>query len=509
MRSAEKPYFDVVLVQPNITWVYDPFEHLGLAYLAAMLRREGFSVKIVDAVLKKQSHRELSDELVGYDYRVLGVTLVSHGYPSVVSLLEHVCARSHGIKVVAGGHFATFAADKIMMHTRVFDAIVLGEGEYAFLNLCRHWLRRESVDLLDIRFPGQPIRRSGSRITSMDDLPFPARDNLRLALAQGAAASLTSSRGCYARCSFCTVHSFYETKGRPRWNQRSIPNVIEELHALHDEFGISHFMFVDDNFMGPGPQGRKRAMEFAAAYQRSGLPMTFHIDCRAVDVRPEVIRSLCGAGLRSIFVGIESVSTRDLILYRKGLKTDANWAAAKFIVDSGLDYTFSMIMFNPFTTRTEILDNVGFLKEFEYYPRNPLMILNLYEGTDLNETFKDYVSGPFWDYRFKFAHDETAAIYEECMRFCKTTLPLERALSSLPGGASGKRRMVHRLRLLQLEDVTQRLGMHPLDEIREFWDAQLNQTRHTLLDRPEQVAGKAGKPEREYMEGMAANVLSI
>ena len=46
--SANKPRFDVVLVQPNITWVYDPFEHLGLAYLAASLRRAEFTVKIIE-----------------------------------------------------------------------------------------------------------------------------------------------------------------------------------------------------------------------------------------------------------------------------------------------------------------------------------------------------------------------------------------------------------------------------------------------------------------------------
>ena len=312
----------------------------------------------------RQSHEELCAELDECEIGVLGVTLVSHGYPSVVRLLEAVKRRHPSTKIVAGGHFATFAVQKIMDHTNVFDAIVLGEGEITFTDLCRFWLREAKIELTDVQIRGRPVQRSTARISQMDDLPFPARDQLRLALSQGAAASVTSSRGCYARCSFCTVHSFYEVNGRPRWAARSIPNVIEELAYLHEEFGIDHFMFVDDNFIGPGEAGRQRALDFADAYRKSGLPMSFHIDCRAVDVKKHVIAALQEAGLRSIFVGIEYISMNDLRLYRKGLKASANWTAAKFIVESGLDYTFSMIMFNPDTTVEDILANVGFLKAF-------------------------------------------------------------------------------------------------------------------------------------------------
>ena len=63
----------------------------------------------------------------------------------------------------------------------------LGEGEIAFTDLCRFWLREETVELTDVQLPGRPAQRSAARINHMDDLPFPAHDQLRLALSQGAA----------------------------------------------------------------------------------------------------------------------------------------------------------------------------------------------------------------------------------------------------------------------------------------------------------------------------------
>jgi radical SAM superfamily enzyme YgiQ (UPF0313 family) len=505
--TCDMPHFDVILIQPNITWAYDPFEHLGLAYLAASLRQAAFTVKIIDAVLMRQSHEELCNELDAYQIGVLGVTLVSHGYLSVVKLMEAVKRRHPTTKIVAGGHFATFAAQKIMDHTTVFDAIVLGEGEITFTDLCRAWIRDEPIELTDVQLPGGRVRRSAARINHMDDLPLPARDQLRFALSQGAAASVTSSRGCYARCSFCTVHSFYKLNGRPQWRARSIPNVIEELRYLHREFDIDHFMFIDDNFIGPGEAGRQRAMDFATAYHASGLPMSFHIDCRAVDVREDIVRALQRAGLRSIFVGIESIAMNDLRLYRKGLKTSANWAAAKFIIESGLDYTFSMIMFNPTTTADDILANIEFLKTFEYYPRNPLMILNLYEGTDLNKQLSPHIHGPFWDYRFRFSHERTAAIYQESMAFCKSTLSLERELSLDPIGTR-RRREVHRLRLLNLEDVARRLGTVSATVLRDHWDRQLAALIGTLpVDEPNAVT-RAGV-ERSYLTGSPMDAATV
>lgn len=479
--TPSKEHYDVVLVQPGIVWVYDPFEHLGLAYLAAALRDAGLKVKIVDAVLRRMRMSELYEELDRYDISVLGVTLVSHGYLVTTKFLSHYRERHPETRVVAGGHFATFAADRIFEHTDALDAIVLGEGEVSFVEYCRAIVGGDPAPAIeDVAHPGGPVERSLTRIRDMDSLPFPARDNLPLAMEQGAIPSITASRGCYARCAFCTVPSFYKARNGPRWMGRSIDNVIEELRELSGRYEIDHFMFVDDNFMGPGKRGRERALEFAAAYRRAGLKMTFHIDLRAMDVYDDVIEALVGVGLKSVFIGVESVSDDDLTVYRKDLKAEKNWNAVRIIRQHGLQRTLSMIMFNPSTTCEAIVANCGFLRAAEYFPRNPISILNVYEGTEHSRTYRDRLQGPFWDYRFEFDREEVAVVHREALRFSRDTLPLERELSRRPGGAAWERNDVFKLRLGCLEDLAQHVHEEPVDTILARWYQRLEILRLDL-----------------------------
>lgn len=496
-RDSDKPRVDVLLLQPNIVWAYDPFEHLGLAYLASTLRADGFTVEIIDGVLSELTADDLLETLGQRTIGVLGVTLISHGYPHTVKLLDQYRRDHPETKTVAGGHFATFAADKIFAHTDVFDAIVLGEGERPFTNYCRNVLRGASEPLDDVCLPRQTPVRTGQNVSDLDALPDPARDLLPLALKRGAQASITSSRGCYARCAFCSVHNFYRVGKAPGWRSRSIKNVLVELENLHQVFGISHFMFVDDNFIGPGKAGKERAIEFATAYQDSGLPMTFHIDCRAIDVDEEVIAALHQAGLRSVFVGVESVTAEDLLAYRKGVRAPKNWAAVEILRRYDLDKTLSMIMFNPDTTPAGVLENIEFLRWAEYYPRNPLSILNLYEGTDLLPRYRHAVQGPFWDYRFDFTHPETRVVYEEALAFCKGTLPLERQLSRGDDAAARARTVLYRLRLGHLEDVAQHYDVEPADERLARWRARVDVLESTV---PSSAVPPASS-ERRYLTG--------
>src|SRR5262249_4425378 len=151
---------------------------------------------------------------------------------------------------------------------------------------------------------------------------------------------------------------------------------------------------------------RQRVFEFADKYRASKLPMTFHIDCRASDVDDTAIKALVDVGLRTTFLGIESVSRRDLVDYRKGLKVECNWTAVDILRSHGVEFTLAMIMFNPKTDRESIIDNVHYLKTVRHYPRNPITMLNIYEGVDAANIYRDYIYGPFWDRKFHFAHAE-------------------------------------------------------------------------------------------------------
>ena len=457
---------DVILLQTNDVWMYSPSEHLGMAYLAASLRKNDLKVIIIDAALEKLNFNELYLRLNAIKTRVLGVTMTSFGYTKTTKFLEFYKEKHSDVKIVTGGHFATFAAEKIRNHTNVYDEIIKGEGEFSFVKYCKQLLQnRETIS----------CKCKSERITNLDSIEFPARDYLPLALKKGAATSVLSSRGCYAICNFCSVHNFYKHNGM-NWISRSIPNIIQELEYLYNCFSINEFMFVDDNFMGPGKLGTKRASEFAKRYIESNLPMKFSIDCRASDINYETFLDLKKAGLTSVFMGIESVDNDDLKLYQKKLQSKNIENALSILKNLDIKYTLSLILFNPFTTRKSLLNNIDFLNRIQYYPRNPILILNIYEGTNFCMSNHIDKEGPFWDYRFTFQNNYIEDIYQESLSFFKETLPFERSLNVLIPNTkiNSIYNKLFKLRLSSLKDLTVNINKSPPKKIINKWRQELS-----------------------------------
>ena len=125
-------------------------------------------------------------------------------------------------------------------------------------------------------------------VGDLDSLPFPVRDLLPEVLEQTGYASLLSSRGCYGRCTFCSVNAFFARFGA-KYRMRSVENVLAEMEELQRNYGVRNFAFNDANFIC-GRKGRERAFEFAEALLKRGIKARFSIQCRVNDVEKELLR---------------------------------------------------------------------------------------------------------------------------------------------------------------------------------------------------------------------------
>ena len=67
----------VLLVHPRMDGVEPPIrrtESLGLGYIAAVLRRDGLEVEMLDAYLRAMGHEEMMHEILSRDFDCLGLT---------------------------------------------------------------------------------------------------------------------------------------------------------------------------------------------------------------------------------------------------------------------------------------------------------------------------------------------------------------------------------------------------------------------------------------------------
>ncbi len=253
------------------------FMPMGIAYIAAVLEKNGIEVKILDALAAgwRNTRREdgfectgltpeeILSEIRAYAPSIIGITspftTQVRQVKAVAALAKQYDAR---VPVVVGGPHPSIQP-KQTLDCPDIDYAIVGEGEYAFLEFVRRWEAKADVTGI----PGLAFRRDGvvtvnppEIITDLDALPFPAYHLLPMGEYYEAArrvrasrsistygkrwATLITSRGCPYQCVFCSIKP---TMGY-RWRARSPENVLAEMEYLIRTHQIRHFDIEDDNF---------------------------------------------------------------------------------------------------------------------------------------------------------------------------------------------------------------------------------------------------------------------
>ena len=227
-------------------------ECLALGYLAAVLRTNGFNAQILDGSLINLDIEETVNEIVKEYYGVIGFTIDD---PTKINntfeIVRKLRAEGVNAHITIGGHTPTFAFKNILHECDDLDSIVRFEGENTLLELVKaidtkkEW---REIEGLAFRANGR-ICTTAIRplIEELDSLPFPERDTLAT-LHNPKRASVSSSRGCYGNCVYCSICSFYELPKGKKWRARSPDNVIEEIETLVDKQRVSEIEFVTSAF---------------------------------------------------------------------------------------------------------------------------------------------------------------------------------------------------------------------------------------------------------------------
>ncbi len=111
---------------------------LGLASIAAMLKKHGHEVRIIDGMVQIISPEEIARISASYD--LVGISSISF-----LALLARAVARSikeqkKEIPIVIGGPHASILPDEVLNDANV-DFVVIGEGEHSFLELVEVLMR--------------------------------------------------------------------------------------------------------------------------------------------------------------------------------------------------------------------------------------------------------------------------------------------------------------------------------------------------------------------------------
>ncbi|MCX8187976.1 MAG: B12-binding domain-containing radical SAM protein [Nitrososphaeria archaeon] len=332
---------------------------LGLAYLAATAREEGWEPGIIDALTEGLSLRELERRISGFDPDVVGITATTSMMPDVYEVAKIVKGVNEGALVLLGGPHATFMAHEILRECPHVDLVVRGEGEETLREILGKLEKGHSFrDVLGVTYrEGGLIKDNPPRplIRDLDALPHPEYDLLPMEkyVVNGVRfGAVMTSRGCPYNCVFCSS-SLQFGKG---WRSHSVDRVIDELKILSEEFGVKEVEFLDDTFtLNP-----KRVEEISKRVVEEKLDISWSASSRVNTFNYQIGCSMRRAGAHTVYFGIESGSDRTLKFIEKGISRMQSVEAVKAAKRAGLRVLGSFVMGFPYETEDEIRETISF-----------------------------------------------------------------------------------------------------------------------------------------------------
>ena len=416
----------LLLNPPSIEESWYPAEHLGIAYLATVLRQAGHEVQLLDSLLEdldvKQTFQTIMARCSQID--VLGITATEpetiRSGLAIVRLLHGAGVHAH---VTVGGYLPTFWSDELLRECLEVDSVVIGEGEETLRELVETLQRGGNLegvaglafrngDCEMVHTPPRPL------IHNLDRLPFPARDYLSVAYQKYHHALVYSSRGCYHRCSFCQIAQFYRlSRGRP-YRTRTAKNIADEIEVLVKEHGVSSIFFVDDEFITESPKRRHIIEELIAEIHKRKLNFSFSIQYRADTGSDEtLLRSLKDVGLSTVFIGVESGVEDVLERFEKGISKANIQSALQLVKEMDFSTNIGYMLFNPGTTFEELKKSIEYLVSPEAPTVLKLIGMMVLKGTP--EEHRLCKQGKFSERSFRIRYpiaDKRVAVFADWLR---------------------------------------------------------------------------------------------
>jgi radical SAM superfamily enzyme YgiQ (UPF0313 family) len=345
------------------------FQHqgnLGLGYLTSVLRQHGYTVQIVDI---EQDPEEIIKTALTINPLLIGFSLIFQFYISNYgALVETMRALGIDCHFTMGGHFPSLSYQQTFEIVPQLDSVVRFEGEFTLL------------ELADSLSTGQDWRgipgiayRSGDQVTltparalveDLDSLPYPERNYQPETVLGRNIMPILASRGCARTCSFCSIHTFYRAAPGRIVRTRKPAEVVREMKLLHEERGITIFLFQDDDFPLFGNVWRRWANEFVDELHRSGLPerVIWKMNCRADAVDRDLFIKMRDAGLYLVYMGLESGSEEGLETLHKQITVEQNLRAVRILKSIGLMWEYGFMLLDPSSTFASVRENLNFLR---------------------------------------------------------------------------------------------------------------------------------------------------
>jgi len=378
--AGSRPAFTMILPTspqvptPNREFLLEtPTE--GVSHIATVAKLAGWQVKIRDLRMGEDLEDACRDaaERGG----VLAMPTFIDSYPVNVRVMNRVRELNPGIISIIGGALVSSIPEPIIASLKP-DYTILGEGEATLLELLDH-----------IESAGTPAGASGiaglgllqdgrvqltprrPQLMDLDVLPipdlflFPSVQQNRSIPELG----ITTSRGCYGRCSFCFLNMHKLSYKSPERFEREVADLV----AKHN---IKYF-YVNDLTFTSDLKRTYRICDVLAKYN-----LTWTCSTRVEKIQPELLAYMHECGCRDIWYGVESVDQTVLDLADKATRVEEIEFAVAETVKAGIKVAANLIVGLPGESEESLRKMMDFCRKSEVIPIS-IKYLTPFPGTKI------------------------------------------------------------------------------------------------------------------------------
>ncbi|GBE06054.1 MAG TPA: radical SAM protein [Nitrospirae bacterium] len=383
------PYHSGV-VEAAGTWL-----NLGFVYIAGSLRKAGYAPEIYDAMSYFHEYEEIQKKIEQSKPDVVAVTAITATIYESLKVLEIAKKINPEIVTVIGGIHPTFCGEEIFKgNSSIVDYIVRGEGEVTLPELLDCHFAKSDIS----KVKGISYQRNGRSVVTAQRNFIEDLDSLHTAWdlvdwkiysyrprKDSTLAIISSSRGCNQQCSFCSQQLFWERK----WRARSPENFVAELEHLHKVYGVNVAMIPDEN----PTYDRTRWEKILNMLIEKDLGIDLLMETRVEDILRDrdIFYKYKKAGIVHIYVGVESVSQKTLVMFNKSVKVEESKLAIELINQHDIVSETSFVLGIPDETKESINTTLELAKHY-----NPDMAFFLaiapWPYADIYKELKPYIA---------------------------------------------------------------------------------------------------------------------
>lgn len=355
------PQVDLVLVNPegrsrafqslaaSLAAIEPP---IWAGLMTAFVRRQGFSVAILDANAEGLSPTETAERVLAMAPLLTAVVVYGHQPSASTQTMPTAGAICTAIKeqapdqrvILVGGHVA--ALPQRTLCEEAADFVCGGEGPETLLDLLRALRAGGGAGLAKVRdlwyrdggeiHTGPPAHL----VKDLDrQMPGPAWDLLPMGCYRAhnwhcfgtprrqPYAALYTTLGCPYRCTFCCIQAPFKAGERAlglpetvnSYRGWSPETVVAQIDTLVQEYGVRHIKIADEMFV----LHPKHVHGICDLLIQRGHDLNLWAYARVDTVRDDMLDKLKRAGFNWLAFGIEAASPRVRMDVRKGFAQDA------------------------------------------------------------------------------------------------------------------------------------------------------------------------------------------